>query len=107
MARLIWTEPSLRDLDTIAEYIALDNPRAARRLVARVFEVAERLKEHPLSGKRVTELDRSPYRELVVPPCRVFYRPDKNAVYILHVTRGERLFRAFLIAERDKQAGKA
>ncbi len=37
MAELIWTEPALSDLDTIADYIALDNPDAARRFVQRVF----------------------------------------------------------------------
>ena len=31
MARLIWTEPALTDLEIIAEYIALDKPEAARR----------------------------------------------------------------------------
>lgn len=29
MARLVWTEPALADLQAIAEYIALDNPAAA------------------------------------------------------------------------------
>ena len=34
MAEIVWTEPALSDLDAIADYIALDNPRA---LVRRVF----------------------------------------------------------------------
>jgi len=34
MAEVIWTEPALGDLDAIADYIALENPDAARRLVA-------------------------------------------------------------------------
>ena len=33
MAEVIWAEPALNDLDAIADYIALDNPEAARRLV--------------------------------------------------------------------------
>jgi plasmid stabilization system protein ParE len=32
MARVIWTEPALSDLDGIADYIALDDPEAAKRL---------------------------------------------------------------------------
>jgi plasmid stabilization system protein ParE len=35
MAEVIWAEPALNDLDSIADYIALDNPEAARRLVRR------------------------------------------------------------------------
>jgi toxin ParE1/3/4 len=103
MARLIWTEPALDDLDVIAEYISLDNPDAARRLVDDVLASAERLEAYPRSGKRVKELPRSPYREIVVPPCRVFYRPETNAVFILHVMRGEQLFRKFLLRERDRK----
>ncbi len=38
MARwLIWTEQALHDLDAIADYIALDKPLAARRLVQDVL----------------------------------------------------------------------
>ena len=37
MAQIIWTEPALNDLDTIADYIALDDPQAARNLVRKVF----------------------------------------------------------------------
>jgi len=33
MAEVIWAEPALNDLDAIADYIALDNPEATRRLV--------------------------------------------------------------------------
>jgi len=38
MAEVIWAEPALNDLDAIADYIALDNPEAARRLVQKIFE---------------------------------------------------------------------
>jgi plasmid stabilization system protein ParE len=47
MAQVIWTEPALADLDAIADYIALDNPEAARRLVQRVFKHVEQLDGTP------------------------------------------------------------
>ena len=37
MAEVVWAEPALNDLDAIADYIALDNPEAARRLVQKIF----------------------------------------------------------------------
>jgi toxin ParE1/3/4 len=103
MARLIWTEPALLDLDEIAEYIALDNPLAASRYVQRVFDRVERLEAHPQSGKRPPELTSSPYREVVVPPCRIFYRIEGDAVFILYVMRAERLLRSYLLLERDRK----
>jgi toxin ParE1/3/4 len=103
MARLIWTEPALLDLDEIAGYIALDDPLAASRYVQRVFDFVERLETHPKSGKHPPELPRSTYREVIVPPCRVFYRVDKNTVYILYVMRTEQLLRTYLLDERNKE----
>ena len=102
MARLIWTEPALSDLEAVADYIALDNPAAARRCVAKVFESVERLGRFPNSGRRPPELPRSAYREIVIAPCRVFYRVEGDAVLLLHVMRSERLLRRFLLEERNK-----
>ena len=103
MARLIWTESALLDLDEIAEYIALDDPLAASRYVQKVFDRVERLENHPNSGKRPAELPRTSYREVVVAPCRIFYRVEKNAVYILYVMRSESLLRTFLLEQRDQE----
>jgi toxin ParE1/3/4 len=103
MARLRWTKPALRDLDDVAEYIALDNPSAAARLVTKIFNKVERLKNFPNSGRRPPELLRTPYREVIVPPCRIFYRVEWDTVYILHVMRAERLLRPYLLDQRDKQ----
>jgi plasmid stabilization system protein ParE len=93
MARVVWTEPALQDLDEIADYIALDAPGAARALVQRVFLHIERLREFPEMGSRPPELPRSRYRQIVEPPCRVIYRYDGKRVFILHVLRGGRLLR--------------
>lgn len=103
MARLIWTEPALADLDEIAEYIALDDSRAAVRLVKKVFDRVERLERHPNSEKRPAELADTPYREVVVPPCRIFYRVDRESVYILYVMRSERLLRAYRLESRERE----
>ena len=102
MAYLIWTEPALADLDAITDYIALDNPAAAARFVAKVFESVERLEQFPHSGKCPSELPDSPYREAVVSPCRIFYRVEDDTVFLLHVMRAERLLRLFLLEERGK-----
>ena len=51
MVEIIWTEPALSDLDAIADFIALENPIAARKLVLRTFNHVEKLTNHPESGK--------------------------------------------------------
>lgn len=97
MAQIIWTEPALMDLDEIAEYIALSNPYAAANLVKEIFTKVERLEQFPKSGKHPLEIPELHYREVVIPPCRVFYRLEKDLVYIAHVCRDERSLRKFLI----------
>ena len=102
MAEVIWTEPALSDLDAIADYIALENPAAASELVRRVFEHVDQLTAHPESGSKPLELKRSRYRQIVEPPCRIFYRYDGKNVYILHVMRSERLLRKNRLVRRSR-----
>lgn len=96
MAEVIWTEAALQELNEIAEYIALDSPAAASRLVADVLDTVDRLRDFPASGRIPPELPNSVYREVVVPPCRVFYREDAKRVFVLHLMREERQLRAYL-----------
>ena len=104
MAEIVWSEPALADLDAIADYIALENPVAASELIKRVFGHIEQLVDHPESGSRPQEVGKSRYRQIVEPPCRVFYRYDGHKVFILHVMRSERLLRKAQLAKRSKQA---
>lgn len=101
MARIIWTEPALQDLDGIADYISLDKPAAASKFVRRVFARIEQLADQPKSGSVPAELKGTQYRQLVIPPVRIFYRAQREVVYIVYVMRGERLFRSDDLLERD------
>jgi len=100
MAEVIWAEPALHDLDAIADYIAIDDPQAARALVGRVFAHVGQLAKYPESGSCPKELPRSRYRQAVEPPCRIFYRYDGKRVFVLHVMRGEMRLRKSRLARR-------
>jgi toxin ParE1/3/4 len=105
MAEIDWTELALDDLNGIAEYIALDKPAAAAALVQRVLAHVEKLKSHPELGPAIPELLPSVrYRQLVEPPCRIFYRYDasEDRCHILHVIRGEKLFQKRLLFGREE-----
>ena len=102
MAALIWTEPALQDLDAMADYIALEDPTAAARLVQRVFQHVEQLAKQPESGSRPPEMRRSRYRQIVEPPRRIFYRYDGKNVLVLHVMRGEKRPRKSRLSKRDR-----
>ena len=76
---IIWTEPALADLDQIADYIALDKPDTANRLVLRIFESVERLAHFPKSGSG------SPSPPPLLPPS------DKPDLHHLRHARRETL----------------
>ena len=102
MAEVIWAEPALNDLDAIADYIALDNPEAARRWCRRSSSMSIILKATLELGSKPEELKGWRYRQIVEPPCRIFYREDSGRVLILHVMRSERLLRPELLSDRDQ-----
>jgi toxin ParE1/3/4 len=102
MAQIIWTLAAVEDLDRIAAYMF--DPEAAADLVKRAFKHVSQLEKHPLSGPRIPELRRSglPYRQIIEPPLRLFYKYQNEKVYIVHVIRGERLFSRRRLIARDK-----
>ncbi|MFY2508961.1 type II toxin-antitoxin system RelE/ParE family toxin [Vibrio pectenicida] len=100
MAQVIWTDPALSDLNDIAEYIALENVQMAKRLVQTIFSKVERLEAFPGSGRIAAELKHLSYREVIVNPCRIFYKQEDHKVFILHVMRSERDLRKFLLSKQ-------
>ena len=93
MARLVWTERAVADLDEIAEYIGFDDQDAARRLTRRLERHLDQLMKHPLSGPVAPEFPEGQYRQISEKPCRVIYRYDGQNVIILRILRSERLLR--------------
>jgi toxin ParE1/3/4 len=85
--KLTWTAPALRQLADAREYIAVENPHAAARLIDQIETSVNRLRVFPLLGRAGV---RDNTRELVVTgtPYVVVYRADSDAIYILAVYHG-------------------
>lgn len=104
MAEIVWSEPAIADIEAIADYIALENPSAAGKLVQRIFGHVCQLQEHPERGSRPRELgSRTRYRQISEPPFRIFYRYDGAHVYVVHVMRTERLLRRSMLRHQKPQ----
>ena len=59
----VLTPRALRELEKATQWIANDNPLAARALRAAVATAAQLIAEHPLAGRRRPELAKDPYRK--------------------------------------------
>lgn len=86
--KLQWSDRALGDLESLLEYIAMDNPDAARRLHDRVFIRTDRLVAFPDFGPVSREAGQ-PIREVRVKPLRILYLHEENTVTILAVYREE------------------
>ena len=58
----------------------------------------------PRLGSKPPELRGWRYRQIVEPPCRIFYREDSGRVLSLHVMRSERLLKPQLLSDREQGA---
>jgi toxin ParE1/3/4 len=88
--KVVWTERAKAHLRDILDFIAFDNLDAARALARKVFASVDRLAEFPNAGRILPELEAGPFRERVVPPCRVIYQVQGEFLIILVVIRAER-----------------
>lgn len=82
--RVRWLRKALQNLEDEANYIAAEDPKAARLVVERILAAVARLEEHPALGRpgRVAQT-----RELVILKTRyiVPYRVRGETVEILRV----------------------
>ena len=86
--KIIWSPLAIERTSEIAEYIAKDNPSAARKWVEILFGKVELLKSSPLSGRIVPETRREEIRELIYDNYRIIYRVEINKISILTVRHG-------------------
>ena len=80
-----------RAVPTALSYIRRDNPDAAFRVRQRAETALRRLETFPESGRVVPEFPDLPYREVIVPPYRFFYRVKNGKVWIVAVWHSAQL----------------
>lgn len=75
-------------------YIRRDKPSAAVNFRNKAEAILRRLEEQPDSGRIIPEFPELPYREVIVPPYRFFYKGKGNIVWIVAVWHGAQLPKA-------------
>jgi len=82
--RIKWLDVALNDLISLREYIANEDPRAAKKVSRKIIESISVLATHPNAGRPGRVLNT---RELVVAgyPYLVPYRVNQNEIIILRV----------------------
>ena len=85
--KAVWTRAAIRDTTHVREYIANENPAAAREIALKIVDTAERIARFPELGRigRVNDT-----RELVGSGTQylIIYRSKRNAIHFLRVLHG-------------------
>jgi plasmid stabilization system protein ParE len=77
-------------LRAIKEYIARDNPAAARRFCLELYDATGRLKLFPRSGQVAPEFGLEDLREILYGGYRILYECRPGACYVKAVIHGSR-----------------
>lgn len=89
--RINWSQESLDDIDSIAEYISRDSIYYAQQVVDQIFIVGELLLDNPMAGRKVPELGLDSIREHFIFSYRLIYEVSSDEINILAVIHGKRL----------------
>ena len=103
--RVVWASIAEKDLEKIIEYIALESPRNALKILTKIRKKASDLYALPEIGRIVPELQDqgiTQYRELIISPWRLIYRISGHEIFVLSVIDSRRnvediLFKRFLM----------
>ena len=91
--KINWANVAENDLIEIIEYISIDRPADALKILQKIKKMASSLHSLPERGRVVPELQDQGiliYREIVIPPWRIIYRISDNDVYVLTVLDARR-----------------
>ncbi len=105
--RVLWSVTARDDLAAIIDWIADENPAAARTALLRLRAAAERLHAFPAQGRVVPELRRHGiefYRELMVEPWRIIYRSDDQVAHVLAVFDSRRNLEDLLLERLTRRS---
>jgi toxin ParE1/3/4 len=95
MVSVTLSDPAIKDIDEISNYIARDNQKIAKIFVQNLFKKIDLLKNYPELGK-ITEVSyQSNIRTLLHKNYRIIYRFEKNVVEILRIIHTSRIFERF------------
>lgn len=89
---ITFSTSALEDLEDVLKYYKEQEiPHVGQKLVNRVLQDVEILKDQPDSGRVVPEFEIDFLRELIRPPFRIVYLRDDQRIKIVRVWRSERL----------------
>jgi plasmid stabilization system protein ParE len=89
MVDIIWTQTAIEDLKAIGEYIGKGSEYYSKIVVQKIYHTVGRLRDFPLSGRKIPEFDNENLREVLSQNYRIFYYFESNQVSILTIVHNK------------------
>jgi toxin ParE1/3/4 len=95
MVKIIWTQRSLTDLRSIAEYISQDSIKYASLTIERLINVTQYIENNPRIGRMVPEMGRKDkFSEIIHSNYRLIYNiTSSQTAHILTVHHSSKRLR--------------
>ncbi|MBT4288401.1 MAG: type II toxin-antitoxin system RelE/ParE family toxin [Deltaproteobacteria bacterium] len=91
--KIRFLKSAMSDMLEIKQYISIDNPIAAKRLIKKFKEKTLQLRQHPFSGRVLPETKESHLRDLIVSNYRIMYQVSDPYINVFVVYESHRLFK--------------
>ena len=89
--KILFTPIGRRQFLEAITFIYQDNPKATVNFRQKAEKTLSRLKKFPESGRLIPEFPDLPFREMIVPPYRFFYKIKAKTVWIVSVWHSSQL----------------
>ena len=99
MVKIIWTQRSLTDLKSIAEYISQDSIKYASLTIERLINFTKYIETNSRIGRMVPEMGRmDKFREIIQGNYRIIYKiTNSQTAHILTVHHSSKRLRQTLL----------
>lgn len=91
MEEIIWLSKARKDLIEIYNYISEDSVYYAIKTINKIVKKAELLYNFPYMGRKIEELSKGDYRELIYKSYKIIYKIDSSKIYIHRIWHSARL----------------
>lgn len=93
MAKIIWSDEALADLEGVFQYLSLGSLVYAERYVAAAYDRVQILSQHPKIGKAVDEWQDQNFREIQYFPTESFMKFAVGQSFYTHLSIVDARFR--------------
>ncbi|MEW6061355.1 MAG: type II toxin-antitoxin system RelE/ParE family toxin [Bacteroidota bacterium] len=91
-AKVIWSPRAVTDLEDTCNYIARDSQRYASVFASTILTLVKQIPQFPEAGRIVPEYGDAMLREKIYGNYRIVYRIKPDAIEIVAIHHGARIF---------------